>query len=136
MLRIPLTTFIDFTVAQGTTRVALARRSEDEYDPKRDFYKGLRERTIRQFVEGWNAAAFRRSLREVKNPRKQASYESCRRGLTRWARGREIAATRSRASFWQAGGLEVRVNPELRLIVDGYRFIAKLYFKADELTPA
>jgi len=135
MPRVPLTTFIDFTVAQDTTRVALARASEDQYDPRRDFYKGLRERTVRQFVDGWDAAAFRRSLREIKNPQKQTSYEACRLGLTQWARGQTITASRARgASFWEAGGLEVRVNPELRLTVDGTRFMAKLYFKADELT--
>jgi hypothetical protein len=136
MATVPLTTFIEFTVAQGTARVVLARASEGDYDPRRDFYKGLRERTIRQLVDGWSASAFRRSLREVRNPRKQASYEACRRGLTQWARGREILASRARAGFWEAGGLEVRVNPELRLTVDGGRFLVKLYFKADELTPA
>lgn len=136
MTTVPLSTFVEFTLAQGTARVALATASESEYDPRRDFYKGVRERTVRQFVDGWSAVAFRRSLREVKNPRRQASYEACRRGLTRWARGREIVASRARAGFWEAGGLEIRVNPELRLTVDGDRFLVKLYFKADEQTPA
>jgi hypothetical protein len=136
MAIVPLSTFVEFTVAQGTARVALARASGDDYDPRRDFYKGLRERAIRQFANGWSAAEFRRSLREVRNPRKQASYEACRRGLTQWARGRQIVASRARPSLWEAGGLDIRVNPELRLTVDGRRFAVKLYFKADELTPA
>ncbi len=136
MATVPLSAFVEFTVAQGTARVTTARAAEGDYDPRRDFYKALRERTARQLREGWNAAAFRRSLREVKNPRKRPSYEACRRGLTAWARGKTIAATRARPGFWQAAGLEVRVNPELRMVVDGERFLVKLYFKAEEMSAA
>ena len=35
--------------------------------------------------------------------------------------------------IWAAAGLEVRVNPELRLDVDGRPLVTKLHFKADEL---
>jgi hypothetical protein len=132
MATVPLSTFVEFTVAQGSA----ARAAEGDYDPRRDFYKALRERTARQLREGWNAAAFKRSLRQVKDPRKQPSYEACRRGLSEWARGKDISARRARPGFWQAAGLEVRVNPELRLTVDGERYLVKLYFKADEMSAA
>jgi hypothetical protein len=135
MATVPLST-LEFTVAQGSTRVAAAHAAEGDYDPRRDFYKALRERTARQLREGWNAAAFKRSRGQVKHPRTQPSYEACRRGLTTWARGKDLSARRARPGFWQAAGLEVRVNPELRLVVDGERFLVKLYFKADEMSAA
>ena len=136
MALVPLSLFVEFTVAQGTTRVACVGDTEREYDPRADFYKGLRERTVRQFVDGWNAQAFRRLMQEVKTPREQASYEACRTGLTQWARNKTITASRAPNKNWEAAGLEVRVNPELRLTVDGEKYVVKLYFKADELTAA
>ena len=47
------------------------------------------------------------------------SFEACRAGLTEWAAGRQIAARRPPRLTWAAAGPEVRVNPELRLDVDG-----------------
>jgi hypothetical protein len=128
--------FVEFTVAQGVSRVACVADSKRDYDPKFDFYKGFRERAIRQLVDGWSAQAFRRSLLEIRNPRKQASYEECRTGLTRWARNRELTAQRARNGTWEAAGLEVRVNPELRLEMDDGAYLVKLYFKADEMSSA
>lgn len=128
--------FVEFTVAQGTARVDCVADSKRDYDPRTDFYKGFRERAIRQLVDGWDAQEFRRSVREVKTPNKLASYEACRAGLTRWAQSRSIVATKAPNKNWEAAGLEVRVNPELRLTIDGEKYVVKLYFKADELTAA
>jgi hypothetical protein len=128
--------FVEFTVAQGTARVDCVADSKRDYDPRTDFYKGFRERVVRQFVDGWDAQEFRRSVREVKTPNKQASYEACRAGLTRWAQNKKFAATKAPNKNWEAAGLEVRVNPELRMTIDGEKYVLKLYFKADELTAA
>ncbi len=91
---------------------------------------------MRQLVDGWNVQAFRKLLQEVKTPGKQASYEACRVGLTPWARNKVITASRAPNKIWEAAGLEVKVNPELRLTVDGEKYVVKLYFKAPELTAA
>lgn len=134
MAFVPMSMFVEFTVAQGTSRVTCVAESKRDYDPRFDFYKGFRERAVRQMVEGWDPQAFRSSLREVKNARKQSSYEDCRSGLTKWARNKDLGARRAQNGTWEAAGLEVRVNPELRLIVNGERFLVKLYFKADEMS--
>lgn len=135
-MAVNLSLFVEFTVAQGTARVACVADSKNEYDPRIDFYKGFRERAIKQLVKGWSAQEFRQLVKEVKAPGKQASYESCRSGLTQWARGKEITATRAPNQIWSAAGLEVSVNPELRLVIDGDRYVVKLYFKGPELTTA
>ncbi|HYP56412.1 MAG TPA: hypothetical protein VEQ41_08970 [Solirubrobacterales bacterium] len=126
--------FVEFTVAQGTARVECVADSKRDYDPRTDFYKGLRERTIKQFVGGWDAQEFRRLVREVKTPNKQASYETCRANLTKWAQNKDITASKAPNRNWEAAGLQVRVNPELRMTIDEKKYVVKLYFKADELT--
>ena len=128
--------FINFTVAQGTARVACAADSKKDYDPRTDFYKGFRERAVRQFVDGWDSQEFKRRVKEVKTAGKQASYEACRAGLTQWARHKNIVATKAPNKSWEAAGLEVKVNPELRLTIDDDKYVVKLYFKADDLSVA
>lgn len=134
MPSVPLSTFIEFTVSQGTARVNAATLPSGAYDPRKDFYKRLREGTVRQLLEGWNAQQFRRATQRLAAPRKRASFEACRAGLTKWAEGKEIRARRTPNVTWAAAGLEVRVNPELRLSVDGRQLAAKLYFKVPELS--
>lgn len=128
--------FIEFTVAQGIARVVCVADSKKAYDPRTDFYKGFRERAVKQLVKGWNAQAFRKSVQEAKASGKQASYEACRDGLIRWARNKTITASRAPNKIWEAAGLEVKVNPELRLTIDQKKYVVKLYFKAPELTAA
>lgn len=134
MTGIPLTTFVEFSVSSGTARVDCVRGAKQDYDPRRDFYKALRERTINQFQAGWNAQAFRRSLQAVTDPKKVRAYDECRTGLTGWARGKTITAKRRHRGAWEAEPLDVKVNPELRLDIDGDDYVMKLYFKAPELT--
>jgi hypothetical protein len=134
MASVHLSLFIDFTVAQGTARVACAVDLKKDYDPKRDFYKGFRERAVSQLVAGWDSQVFRRLIKEVKTPGKQASYEACRAGLTQWARNKVLVGSKAQNTIWEAAGLEVKVNPELRLTINGEKYVVKLYFKAEELS--
>jgi len=134
MPSVPLTKFVEFTVAQGTSRVRVVSESKQDYAPQRDFYKRLREITQRQFVNGWNAAAYKQSIKKAATSKKANSYETCRAGVTKWAKGKEIAGRKGSPGLWTAGGLDVKVNPELRLTVDGKKYSAKLYFARDELS--
>ncbi|HET8956129.1 MAG TPA: hypothetical protein VFN18_10775 [Solirubrobacterales bacterium] len=132
MPSVPLSKFVEFTVAQGTSRVRIVADSKKDYEPQRDFYKRLRELTQRQFVDGWDSAAYKRAIKKVATSKKLNSYEACRRGVTKWASGKQLSATKGSSKIWSAGGLDVRVNPELDLSVNGSRFSTKLYFALDE----
>lgn len=129
---VPLSKFVEFSVAQGTSRVRIAAESKKDYEPQRDFYKRLREITQRQFIDGWNAAAYKQAIKKAATPKKLASYEECRKGLTKWAKGKNLVGRKGTTALWRAGALEVRVNPELRLSVDGDAYSTKLYFARDE----
>ena len=54
MPSVPLNIFIEFTACQGTARVDAATLPSGDYDPRKDFYKRLRERTVRQLLEQMN----------------------------------------------------------------------------------
>jgi hypothetical protein len=68
MPTVSLNTFIEFTACQGTARVVAATLPSGDYDPSKDFYKRLRERTVRQLLESWSersSFAFPSSVREA-----------------------------------------------------------------------
>jgi hypothetical protein len=136
MPQISLTQFIEFAAAQGTARIATVASTKQDYEPRKDFYKQLRERVVSQFVTGWNVRELLKALEPVTTQRKENSYEACAGGLHSWARGKAISARKAPNKIWSANGLDVKVNPELRMVVDGERYLVRLYFKADELTAA
>jgi hypothetical protein len=129
---VPLSKFVEFTIAQGTSRVRIVADSKKKYEPQRDFYKRLREITQRQFIEGWNGAAYKEAIKKAATSKKLNSYEACRKGVTKWAGGKRLSASKGGSKIWSAGGLDVRVNPELDLSVNGEDFSTKLHFALDE----
>lgn len=140
MPKISLTTFVDFTTAVGSTRVTKVRRAKadygQDYSPQRDFYKGLREGITETFAEGWTSDGLKARLADVSDPKKQKNYEACRKGLSRWAGGKEFVFHPPARSTWKSGDLTVKVNPELDLTIDGIRHRIKLYFKGEALSKA
>lgn len=136
MPSVPLTRFIDFTVAQGAARVRAVAAAKKDYEPQTDFYKRIRAATIRQFEDGWDATKFRKTVEKISTEHKVEHFEECRAGLAKWARNKTISATQAPNKLWMASGLEVQVNPELRMVVDGDKFVVKLYFSAPKLSKA
>jgi hypothetical protein len=137
MVSVSLTKFVDFVTATGTARLSKVRemkRQQSTYSPQTDYWKPLRDRIEKAFAEGWDSRKFKDSLAEVRDEKKLGNYEACRKGLTRWAGKKEIAALPGLKRKWSAGDLEVTVNPELHLAISGDPYLIKLYPKADPLT--
>ena len=138
MPQVSLSTFVDDVASTGTTRLAKVRaanrRYARDYQPALDYYGPLRRRVVQVFQEGWDPQRFDQLLNDVTDPKKQANYANCRRGLRRWAgvSGRKAFAWNPpRRATWRSGGLEVAINPELWVEIDGVGHVVKLYFKAD-----
>lgn len=138
MLSITMTTFVDFVSATGTARLTKVRQAKQFYGapwaPERDFYKPFRDRVDDLFNAGWDAQKLRESLAGVTDPKKVDNYEECREGLTKWVGRKTITALPARRSTWTGGALQVSVNPELHVEIDGKPYLIKLYMKSDALS--
>lgn len=141
MPQVSLSTFVDYVASTGTTRLAKVRAAKQQYardyQPALDYYGPLRRRVVQVFQEGWDPQRFDELLNDVTDPKKQANYANCRRGLRRWAgvSGRKAFVWNPpRRATWRSGGLEVAINPELWVDIDGIGHVVKLYFKADRLS--
>jgi hypothetical protein len=138
MTEISMTTFVDFVTASGTSRLSKLKQAKKqygrEYDPRQDYYKPLRERIVRAVKEGWSADRLKRLLTGVTDAKKQANYETCRRGFTRWVGRKKLKLRPTRRGVWQSGNLQVNVNPELIVDVNSVTHAVKLYLKGDALS--
>lgn len=137
-----MTTFVDFVLASGTSRVTVVKRAKAQYqvayDPAKDFYKLLRESIINAAVQNLDGKetfdSVRSVLRKIKAPKLRA-YEECIDGYKKWRGQKKIIwrkAVGSESPEWTQGRLVIRVNPELCVFIKGKRYIVKLYFKEEK----
>lgn len=134
MMEVPLSTFLRFVSARGIAKVNKVLESQQEYEPYTDFYKRLRERAIEALQTG-DLAELRRLPIVVPDTRKVPSYQLCAQGLERLTKRHEMSVLRRVDPLpWHTGELEVRVNPELVLKIDGETFLTKLYMGKEPLT--
>lgn len=136
-----MTTFVDFAVGQGSTRITNVRkaikRDGEQYDPRTDYWRQLREAIQDEFKHGWRGDQSLSAISRVSpNPKKVENYALCVDGLRRWTKGQTFGNARRESGRWDAYGLTVRVNPELLLTVGDSLHSVKLYFGADKLSKA
>jgi hypothetical protein len=131
------TTFVDFVSATGTARITRVRAAkkfyDDPYSPERDYYKGFRDRVEVCFDSGWDAKSLTKSLTIV-DARKADNYEECRKGLTTWVGRKKVKMLSRVRGSWTSGTLQVTVNPELHLDLNGTPYVVKMHLKSDKLS--
>lgn len=137
MASVTLTTFMDYVVASGTRKITLVKNAKTQYkrgyDPRTDFYKPLREGIIEMHRDGYDLSHLDGVLSRMTDAKKLTSYPKCIEGYAACLEGKRVDYSVCKPKKWASGGLEVRVNPELLLTIDGEPYMMKLYFKADPI---
>ena len=137
-MNITLTTFIDFVIATPGSKVGVVREArqlyEEGYKPERDYYKGLRDGIASMHRRGSDASDLRRIVSNAAQ-RKVDNYQACADGYAKFMGRKRFVWVRTPAVVpWTSGPVEVSVNPELRVAIDGASHAIKLYFKAETLS--
>lgn len=136
-MRVSLTTFIDFTAANGPSRtrvVSKAKKETADYEPAADFYRGIRNPIIETLQYDLDRDTIRESAAIAHSPR-VSHYTLCADGFLKWWGRKSIVWIEKPAlEIWTSGDLEVRRNPELYIDVNGESHLIKLYFKADPIS--
>ena len=137
MIEISLTSFVDFVLATGTTRIGrvrdIKRQIEEGYSPATDFYKGIREGIVECHREGRDLASLDRVVAQA-HERKRAHYAEIAGGYRRFLKGRKVGSFDVPWGKWSYGELSVAVNPEIGLKLGGTPHAVKLYFKRDPVS--
>lgn len=135
MIKVSLTYFVDFVLKSGTPKVTVVRKFKDagDYDPSADFYKKIREAIVALHEDGGSSKDLDKVLSGLTDEKKRAAYPALIAGHKKFIGKKTPAWFAPSTAAWSAGGLNVTVNPELGLEIEGTRMVLKMYFKEEAL---
>ena len=136
MPEISLTDFVDFVVKSGTPKLTKVRQVKDrvQYDPAMDFWKPLRDAIIGHHKAGrTNKNDLDRIITGLTDKKKMRRYPEAVKGYKKFLGRKTLQWFDPAREIWTISGLDVRINPELGLAINGERHIIKLYFKDEKL---
>jgi hypothetical protein len=131
-MQISSTTFIDFLFKPDISKVAFVRQTRRRYEQPfkqgMDYYGRLRDGMISVLRDGADLSILDAVVEEAPSNRRD-NYEACIAGFRRWLASRQgiVWVRRPKMRLWTRGALEVRLNPELLVNVDGKPHRVKLY---------
>lgn len=137
MPEISLTDLVDFVAKSGTPRLTHVRKikARGDYSPAEDFWRRLRLNIVEHHSTGQpNRDSLDETLENLADPKKRRNYEAAIRSYKSFLGRKRIQWFQPNSTRWSAGGLTVRINPELGLVINGARHHIKLYFKADPIS--
>lgn len=136
MPSLSLTDLVDVVSRAGTpkaTKVAEIKNRKP-YQPATDFYKPLRDGLIEIHQSGKDKKALADLQNSLTDQKKQSNYPQALEGYRKWWGKKTLTWFAPSRSVYGHAGIDVAINPELGLIVDGVRHVIKLYLKAEPLT--
>jgi hypothetical protein len=136
MPRLSLTDFVDIVSKSGTpkaTKVAQVK-NRPKYEPAADFYKPIRDFLIELHRNNQAKSNLKSVLPSITDQKKRTNYPGIILGYSKWWGTKVLDWFEPPSDFFSAHGIEVAVNPELGLTINGKRYLIKLYFKSDPLS--
>lgn len=135
MPQLSLTDFVDIVSASGTPKATKVRhvKRRPAYDPSADFYKRIREDIIESHKGTHDKAHLAATLTGLTDRKKITAYPPIVAGYGKWWGRKALTWFKPPSELYSRHGVDVAVNPELGLVIDGMPNLIKLYFKADPL---
>jgi hypothetical protein len=134
---VSLTDFVDFVSKSGRPKLTQVQHVKwrPKYDPKTDFWRALRE-TIIDFhrTNQSQKSVLDGALAGITHKPKLTAYPVALAGYKKFLGRKAIQALPEVRSSWNHGNLNVIVNPELALSIQGTAHVIKLYFKTEPLS--
>lgn len=136
-MRISLTEFVDFTLRRDLAKVTKVReiKYKRKYEPAVDLWKAMREGIVELHkggkvdTRGLNAITAAQT-----HDLKLRHYPIAAAGYLKFLGRRPQDFFPPPQGIWKAGDLEVKINPEVGLRINGHPTVIKLYFKSPPLT--
>jgi len=136
MPELSLTTFVDIVSASGTTKLSKVRQAKlrPKYSPAIDFYRNFREHICNIHKRNESKSELQKILKGLTDKKKITNYPSLVKGYSKWWGAKKLNWFDPSASVWSAHKVDVRVNPELGLNINGYNHLIKLYMKTEGIS--
>ncbi|TCZ80381.1 hypothetical protein [Lysobacter sp. N42] len=136
MPRITLTDLIEVVTKSGSPKATKVSQLKNRaaYDPATDFYKALREGLVTLHKKGGTKADLPSLTKGLLDPKKTANYPPMIAGYKKWWGNKTLEWFIPPADTYTSAGIDVAINPELGLKVNGQPHVVKLYLRTDSLT--
>jgi hypothetical protein len=132
-MKVPLSIFSNFVGASPQAKLKCVAQVRSGYDVRTDWYKQLREAIPATHRDRRSKDDLRR-FAETVGGRKAESYRTRVDAYCAWWGDRHIGWEGGKPYRWVSGAIEVTVNPELIVSIDGQRQVVKLHFSEERLT--
>lgn len=135
-IELSLTDFVDFVCKSGSTKLTKVKqiKTREDYSPATDFYKALREGIQDIHRKNGKKKELKTILDRVSDPKKIKNYIESIEGYKKFWGRKEPIWFEPPMKHWIVNELDVRINPELGLELEGKKHLIKLYFKSDKLS--
>lgn len=132
---ISLTDLVDVISKSGSPKATKVSQIKNRkaYHPATDFYKPLRDGVVRIHQAGEDRNALNKLLNSINDPKKIPNYGHALNGYRKWWGKKQIEWFDPPKNLYGHAGIDVAINPELGLVIDGQRYVIKLYLKDEPL---
>ena len=125
---------MDFINKSSGPKFTVVQNHQDgPYDVRKDFYKKFRDAVKKMHKKDLGIEYLEAEYNRLTDPKKTKHYAELNKGYKKWLKGRELKWFAPQGAICDLVGLEITVNPELGLEIDGYPYIIKMYLKDDGL---
>lgn len=129
--KIRMQDFAHFTQVPPRSRRSIVskayRASLVEYPLQGDYYKQVRESMVRLHKRGEPIETLSEVIAKV-HPNRRPHVTRVVKAYIAWCKGKGLSHFTARKGYWNEQGVEVRVNPELGLVIDGRPHLIKVNF--------
>lgn len=136
MPRLSLTDFVDVVSSSGTPKATKVRqvKARPDYNPAFDFWRKLRLLIVNTHEDSLPKTNLDQVLVGLTDKKKQTAYPPVIKAYKKWWGNKTLDWFAPPHGVYSKHGIEVSVNPELGLAVNGMQHLIKLYFKDGALT--
>lgn len=135
-IEISLTDFVEFVIKSGSPKLTLVKqiKHRPDYHPSTDYYKVLRDKLEDFHKTNAEKKELDKVLDDVFQKSKLNNYKDIILAYKSFLGRKHINWFKPPFKHWKHNELDIRLNPELGLEIDGQKYLIKLYFKAESIT--
>lgn len=135
MDKISLSYFVDFVLKAGTPKLTGVREFKERKDELyTDFYRQVREAIVEMHRTGKPDAVLDEFLAAQRDERRRRIYPSIVNGYRKLLASSPMTWFEPPTGTYRIGEIEVAINPELGLVIDGKPHVLKMYFRGEPLS--
>ena len=137
MQPITMSQFVDYVLTSGTSKLTAAKRivSQGADEQASDFYRPIREAIGDMHRAGLDTVVLDDLLASLVDKREQLLFFKVASGYKKFLQQGKMIWFEPPMRNYSLGSIDIRIAPELGLLIDGRPYVVKLYFRGEPIDP-